>query len=110
MGIFALSLGAFTNEQRDAIMRRSSMTYLEMKWVDSILPADAKVIISSRFMATAPRYAIASDWKSYVPKEHEVHPLEIKAKPFGHIMTPANLFFWQTNLSLTTSVKELRFS
>jgi hypothetical protein len=70
MGIFALSLGAFTNEQRDATMRRSSMTYLEMKWVDSILPADAKVIISSRFMATAPRHAIASDWKSYVPKEN----------------------------------------
>jgi hypothetical protein len=70
MGIFTLSLGAFTNEQREATMRRSSMTYLEMKWVDSILPADAKVIISSRFMATAPRYAIASDWKSYVPKEH----------------------------------------
>ena len=46
------------------------MTYLEMKWVYSILPADAKVIISSRILATAPRHAIASDWKSYVPKEN----------------------------------------
>jgi hypothetical protein len=66
IGVATLTTGTLTSELRHATMGRHAMGYLEMRWVDSVLPPDAKLIVKSRFIALSPRYSISSDWQSYI--------------------------------------------
>lgn len=65
IGIATLTTGALSPALREATMARHAMSYSEMRWVDSVLPPNAKLIVNFRFMALAPRFAVSSDWRSY---------------------------------------------
>lgn len=95
-GILTISVGAYSDKLRDSVMKAHSMSYSEMVWADKILPTDAKVLIYSRFMATVPRYAIASDWRGYVPTNDERKVFyekitETKMPDFVIFSTPPNV-------------------
>ena len=68
-GIYTLSSGSINNEFREKIMRRHAHGYALMKWVDTKLPADAKVIINHRSIGLSPRNSINTDWKSHAGSE-----------------------------------------
>ena len=71
MGVATLTTGALTSGMRHETMMRHAMSYSEMLWADNVLPADAKLILETRFIALSPRYTIASDWRSYISSENE---------------------------------------
>ncbi len=65
-GVVTLLPGALTPQFRSMVMERAANGYSVMKWVDSVLPADAVLLNSHRSMALAPRDAVSLDWSSYV--------------------------------------------
>jgi hypothetical protein len=76
IGVATLTTGTLTSELRHATMGRHAMGYLGMRWVDSVLPPDAKLILKSRFIALSPRYTISADWKAYFPAgeiQHQIY-------------------------------------
>jgi len=65
-GVYTLFPGSINNELREKTMRRHAYGYAIMKWLDTKLPADAKVIINHRSIGLSPRNSIDTDWKSHV--------------------------------------------
>jgi hypothetical protein len=67
IGIVTLTSGALTVDLREKAMDRHAYGHAVMKWADGILPPDARLIVEPRSIALAPRFAIANDWRGYVP-------------------------------------------
>jgi hypothetical protein len=69
VGIATLTAGAITVDLREKTMGRHAYGYAIMKWADGQLPPDARLIVEPRSIALAPRFAIANDWRGYVPAD-----------------------------------------
>jgi hypothetical protein len=67
IGITTLTPGALTLALREKTMERHAYGHAVMKWIDHMLPPDAHLIVEPRSIALAPRFAIANDWRGYVP-------------------------------------------
>lgn len=69
IGIVTLSSGALTAALRERTMARHASGHTVMEWVAGALPPDARLIVEPRSIALAPRFAIANDWRAFVPYE-----------------------------------------
>jgi hypothetical protein len=67
IGIATLTPGALSTALREKTMERHASGFAAMKWADSVLPQDARLIVEPRSMALAPRQPVANDWRGYVP-------------------------------------------
>ena len=67
IGIVTLTSGAVSAPLREETMDRHANGHTTMKWVDSVLPTDARLIVEPRSIALVPRFAIANDWRRFVP-------------------------------------------
>ncbi len=65
-GVVTLLPGSLTPEWRSMVMERAANGYSVMKWVDSVLPADAVLLNGHRSMALAPRDAVSLEWSHFV--------------------------------------------
>ena len=65
-GVVTLLPGSITPEWRFKTMERVANGYSIMKWVDSVLPADAVFLNGHRSMALAPRDAVSFGWSEFV--------------------------------------------
>ena len=54
-GIYSLAPSVLTNDFREKVMLQSSNGYAESKWLDKILPVDARIATASRSRAFSPR-------------------------------------------------------
>lgn len=67
IGVTALTPGALTLALREKTMDHHAYGYAVMRWADGMLPPDAYLVVELRSIALAPRFAIANDWRGYVP-------------------------------------------
>ena len=54
-GVYSLVPSIFSDQLRENVLRRSANGYAESKWLDTVLPADAKIAIGIRSRAFLPR-------------------------------------------------------
>lgn len=81
VGIVTLTPGAVSAALRDETMNRHANGHATMRWVDSVLPRDAHLIVEPRSIALAPRFVISNDWRNYVSfgtKEAQIYTDTIK--------------------------------
>ena len=55
----------FSNEYRDKFMVKTSFRYAAVKWVNKVLPEDAKIISGLRSNALYKNEFVSSDWLSF---------------------------------------------
>lgn len=65
-GVIALTVGSISQKHHEQVMNQFANGYSEMMWADSVLPADARLIVKLRSLALSPRFFVASDWQSYI--------------------------------------------
>lgn len=54
-GVYTLASSLFSDSQREKVLLKSSNGYAESKWIDEVLPLNARICIASRSRAFLPR-------------------------------------------------------
>ena len=54
-GVYTLASSLFSDFQREKVLLKSSNGYMESKWIDEVLPLNARICIASRSRAFLPR-------------------------------------------------------
>ena len=82
----------FSNEYRDKFMVKTSFRYAAVKWVNKVLPDDAKIISGLRSNALYKNEFVSSDWLSFGISKNDLTGFlnKIKEKKINYIVLVEN--------------------